>query len=411
MKLIRLSLVLLSLAGTTSLLAQNPMPKPAKTLPKGAKEHFGCHTKTKADLGIAARPEDEIGRGTFDNYFAWDVGQTLYVKFLPGGSQFIKNKMMAAAKEWERYANIKLVFVESGDANIRVQLTDNDGCWSVMGSYASSIAASEKTMNIDTGYFFYQGQFYDVLLNRTTKHEFGHAIGLHHEHFHANKPIKWNKEQVYKDHEGIWTKEEVDAQIFRGLAQMYTNGTAYDPKSIMHYPLPARWTTDGFSVGLNTVISEGDKQIIGMIYPFSGTRSNEVPRFAVISNGKTEVVENTSKNGLSIYPKFTLTTKGNSGTFILIAYILDENGNAIVSKSNPDKYVAVVKSGKLNAGLTIPFNKGTRDFEMFIPYDELPAGQTKFRVLFITRLYDDNTGEVKNLNRDEVRFNLKQSVR
>jgi len=41
-----------------------------------------------------------------------------------------------------------------------------------------------------------------------------------------------------------------------------------DQQSIMMYPIDSRFTTDGFSVGLNTVLSPTDIAFIRKLYPF-----------------------------------------------------------------------------------------------------------------------------------------------
>jgi len=46
-----------------------------------------------------------------------------------------------------------------------------------------------------------------------------------------------------------------------------TNFTALDKNSIMMYPIPAKWTTNGFTVGLNNNLSETDKAFIRQQYP------------------------------------------------------------------------------------------------------------------------------------------------
>ena len=43
----------------------------------------------------------------------------------------------------------------------------------------------------------------------------------------------------------------VDAQVFASYKAMYTNGTQYDKKSIMHYPIEARHTTNGYAQSWN----------------------------------------------------------------------------------------------------------------------------------------------------------------
>lgn len=48
-----------------------------------------------------------ISRAMADNYYLWDNGKTLTVKFIgQGGSTKLREKIKVAAKEWEKYANL-----------------------------------------------------------------------------------------------------------------------------------------------------------------------------------------------------------------------------------------------------------------------------------------------------------------
>ena len=80
----------------------------------------------------------------------------------------------------------------------------------------------------------------------TTTHEFGHALGMLHEQSYPNG-IKWNKDTVYKYYEKYqgWDKAKVDFNVLEASDFFYTNGTTYDPQSIMHYPVLAWQTVDG----------------------------------------------------------------------------------------------------------------------------------------------------------------------
>lgn len=46
-----------------------------------------------------------------------------------------------------------------------------------------------------------------------------------------------------------------------------TQYSAYDTQSIMHYSISSALTTNGFSVGNNSVLSATDKQFIATVYP------------------------------------------------------------------------------------------------------------------------------------------------
>lgn len=101
-------------------------------------------------------------------------------------------------------------------------------------------------------------------------HEFGHALGLTHEHMNPGGHIDWNREQVIKDLSGPpnnWSIQQIENNIFRTFEKSKTNFTALDKNSIMMYPIPAKWTKSGFNVGLNTGLSAVDKQFIKEQYP------------------------------------------------------------------------------------------------------------------------------------------------
>jgi hypothetical protein len=140
------------------------------------------------------------------------------------------------------------------------------------------VPQDEHTLHLDTTSFTTAQYTYTAIV-----HEFGHAIGLMHEHMNPTSGIKWDKNRVYaayKMQQG-WSKEQVDAQLFKKYSITYTNGTKYDAKSIMHYPI-SRWETlDGFFVDWNYSISEGDKQIVSALYPKKGI---ELMKFLVLQS-------------------------------------------------------------------------------------------------------------------------------
>jgi hypothetical protein len=127
--------------------------------------------------------------------------------------------------------------------------------------------------------------FDDITIRRVVLHEFGHVLGLLHEHFNPKSGISWNRARVYKDlyNSQGWDTAAVDANIFEEYGVSYTNGTLNDKKSIMHYPILASWTTSNYSVGWNNELSVGDKSLIAALYPFYGKRMKEVPRFQITS--------------------------------------------------------------------------------------------------------------------------------
>jgi hypothetical protein len=87
------------------------------------KQKYGCTAEVPSN---AVYIQDTTNaRGLADNYYLWDNGKTIYIKFL-SGSKAMQDKVKSIVKEWERYANLKFEFVTVGASNIRINL-DNKG--------------------------------------------------------------------------------------------------------------------------------------------------------------------------------------------------------------------------------------------------------------------------------------------
>lgn len=376
------------MAVAVMILSLHGMSQKVKPSNKGIGQKYGCTSIMKAPK-MNSFDTAAGSRGLVDPYYLWDNGATLKVRFL-SGSPAMKEKVKAYAKEWEQYANITFDFVDYGDAEIRVNLDNKGGHNSLIGQLAQGIPQDTKTINFDTTDF----ATYDAM-HRTVLHEFGHAIGLLHEHYSPLAGIPWNKELVYKELEQTqgWDKMTVDVNLFQEYNLSYTHGTAYDRTSIMHYPVLARWTTNGYSVPWNNQLSAGDKAMIAALYPKGGTRTGEVPRFTISNFTKMNVINSAEKQGLLLYPSFNIKTAGNEGQVYFTVFFYDEMGNPIMD--NNDKYnisnvVATYKSFKLGAGQTLSANKiSPTDFELYIPYSEIPvAAGTKVKAIFKAILVD-----------------------
>ncbi|AZB33173.1 M12 family metallopeptidase [Chryseobacterium bernardetii] len=195
----------------------------------------------------------------------WANGRVITVG-LYGGSTYVRNKVIQYAKEWSKYANITFNFVTSGTPQIRVTFTSGAGSYSYIGKDALSIASNKETMNF--GWF--NDSTSDTEFSRTVIHEFGHALGMIHEHQHPLAAIPWDKPKVYAYYAGApnyWTQAQVDNNLFAKYSTSQTQYSAYDTQSIMHYSISSTLTTNGFSVGSNTVLSPTDKQFIATVYP------------------------------------------------------------------------------------------------------------------------------------------------
>ncbi len=193
----------------------------------------------------------------------WKPGQEVRVGFLDKGDALIA-EALAAQATWMRRANVHFTRVMRGDAEIRVTFDPNGGSWSYIGTEALTIPGGAPTMNLG----------WPDDLGRTL-HEYGHALGLIHEHQNPLAPFKWNLPAVYRFYGGppnYWSPQEIQDQVINRYADPMglTNG-GFDPLSIMLYATDASLLMDPADATVaNEVLSSRDEILIGSPgwYPF-----------------------------------------------------------------------------------------------------------------------------------------------
>lgn len=223
-----------------------------KVLPR---ELFRAHDATEPAFP-GARPRAIAPRGK-----KWPVGSKLRVRFL-GGTDQQRKLVQRFAPAWCEHANLALVFDDSPQAEIRISFDENDGSWSYVGVDCREVPTHAATMNLGW-------QDEAVIL-----HEFGHAVGLAHEHQNPQGGIQWNEAVVIRDLAGppnFWDAETVRHNVLHKYQLDQINGTEFDPESIMLYAFPGTWTVAGEGTRENSKLSKLDKQFIATTYPGVGT--------------------------------------------------------------------------------------------------------------------------------------------
>ena len=219
---------------------------------------------------VVISPEEQTvnDRAALLDEARWTAGQEIRVRFMEGDDS-LRQRVRAVAERWTApgMAALKFLWVEDGPAEIRIAFQQGNGSWSYLGIHCQDIPEDEPTMN----YGWLTPESPEDELQRVVLHEFGHALGLIHEHQNPNRPISWDREAVIADLSGPpnnWDLQTIEHNIFAQYDPATLSSTPTDPSSIMMYPIPARWTTDGFSAGLNRGLSETDKQFIRTAYPW-----------------------------------------------------------------------------------------------------------------------------------------------
>lgn len=206
-------------------------------------------------------------KGVLQKNAKWKAGDAITVKFLEGDAK-LKERVRNVAKQWTApgLANLKLVFDDDAkDADIRISFRQGDGSWSTVGTTCRQVPSGEATMNF--GWIDANSSEED--LRSVVLHEFGHALGLIHEHQSPAGGFKWNRDAVIRELSGPpnkWSVADIEFNVLTPADPGDVEATVMDPKSIMMYPIPASWTTDGSSAGFNSTLSDADKKFIRKQY-------------------------------------------------------------------------------------------------------------------------------------------------
>ena len=194
----------------------------------------------------------------------WQHG-TMFLVYFIGGQKPVNNMVMEIAAEWSQYGNIH--FKETNDPNIaklRVSFEDS-GNWSYIGTDALLVPIAKATINLGDVI----KQIPISVFKRLVLHEFGHALGLIHEHQSPAAKVQWNRPYIYLycATKYNWGKDKVDKNIIDSYEETSVRRTALDKDSIMGYYIPPEFTLNNEQYPLNDELSDDDKTFIAELYP------------------------------------------------------------------------------------------------------------------------------------------------
>ncbi|PPQ84926.1 hypothetical protein CVT24_000181, partial [Panaeolus cyanescens] len=182
-------------------------------------------------------------------------------------------KVRETIVEWTKHGNIKFEEVPITDKPaLRIGFDSTVGSWSYVGNEAVDIPETEPTMNLAS-----IGTLPSTTADESVVilHEFGHALGLVHEHqspTHGNK-FALDEEAVYQfytDTHG-WTREDIKTYIIDVYnKEEITNYAEFDEHSIMLSFMPATMNKQRVSITPAAGVGElspVDKASISINYP------------------------------------------------------------------------------------------------------------------------------------------------
>ncbi len=276
------ALLLVVLEGASATGRLGPQPELSHSLPlEYLPPNLQALVEQHEAAALPGEPAEHL-QGLYEKLKRWRPGTTLQVCFF-AGKPLLRSRIANAAREWTKHGNLKLEFGPSNapydcDSTRRYQIRIDfryQGVWSMQGKGSVQLAAQAGPSMNFRGYHVAPPP--EPEFSRQVLHEFGHALGFHHEHQNyegdCESEFDWPELEKRLAFDPGWSPDQVRANIRRlNDDGRYQAVGGFDLASIMVYPLGAWAFRRGESSPCyvdepNYVLSDQDEETMRSAYP------------------------------------------------------------------------------------------------------------------------------------------------
>ncbi|KAI9932381.1 hypothetical protein MW887_009894 [Aspergillus wentii] len=201
----------------------------------------------------------------------WLPGSQLKIGFL-AGTDWQRDQVKRYAPQWTQYGNISFIFLTDTDMasitpDILVGFDSSKGSWACRGTDCRYFS-SRGHVSVNLGCILQQRSQVDTAA--TVLHQFGHVLGLVHEHASTRTLIPLIEERVHEDlgsPPSNWDEALIERICPTHHDHSSVQKPAFDSCSIMLKYYPHTWVKHGHCPRFNIAISELDKDYIRFYYP------------------------------------------------------------------------------------------------------------------------------------------------
>jgi len=244
-----------------------------------------CSTRQQQQLGQSGGLKAVFQKDTI-----WEAGSNLKVEFINAPEWKKKWVEKVITEQIAPYVNLTFEW-DASPGDISIAFPSEVIAQSMLGRTSRTEYPSMLLGWLDPPLqsFEWEGQTYQVPADQirneteqgpittgaTVVHEFGHALGMIHEHQNPfGEPIQWNEAAVIAYYSGPpnnWNTAEIRYNILDNVPTETHNGSAFDKDSIMIYSVPGVFTRNlPEGIPLPTQLSPTDKIWLSKMYPFKG---------------------------------------------------------------------------------------------------------------------------------------------